>query len=464
MSGWLKAETAGEFDPAGPVTGQLALAGDRVAIAAEDARGPRKNVDWGSGTGRMKLVLRERVFLGGQAMSMLGDGLAVLAVPLLVLQLTGRPVAAVLASLPGSAGYLVAGLPAGVLADRLNPWKVLLGGDLIRAAIFLALFMLTGSQAAAAWLILTLACAAGAVTVFSDTALTIVVRDVFGGPRLVSVNSWLESASQGGLIIGPGVAGLLAAAGLLHMSMLIDALTFFLSLASLAGIRQRYRAGSGAARPAAAWRALRRELADGIRYLAATRLLFTLLVFLLVVNLCLGTDKLVIFLARDTLHLPPDQVGLVVAAGGIGGLLGAATTGLLCRRLGPLSVVTLCCAASGLALILISVATAMPVALIGNLLYTWMIIAASVTMRSLRQVLVPRVLLGRVTASWRLAGQAVTLLGGVLAGAMAGLLGSDARPVFAAAGSLTLITVAAAWFAGLRDEDASSVALSLLRE
>ena len=60
-------------------------------------------------------VLRPRLFLSGQAVSMLGDGLAILAVPLLVLQLTRSPVAAVLASLPCSVGYLTAGLPAGVL-------------------------------------------------------------------------------------------------------------------------------------------------------------------------------------------------------------------------------------------------------------------------------------------------------------------------------------------------------------
>jgi MFS family permease len=190
-------------------------------------------------------------------------------------------------------------------------------------------------------------------------------------------------------------------------------------------------------------------------------LLATLLVFLLVVNLCLSADKLIIFLASDTLHLPPGQVGLVVSAGGAGGLLGAASTGRLCRWLGPLPVITLCCGASGLALLLISAATSMPVALAGNLLYVWAIIAASVTNRSLRQVLVPRKLLGRVTASWRFGGQATTLAGGVLAGAMAGLLGNDPRPVFAAAGCLTLLTVAVAWFAGLQKEDRAQVAVSL---
>ena len=392
------------------------------------------------------------MFLGGQAVSMLGDGLAILAIPLLVLQLTRSPVAAVLASLPGSVGYLAAGLPAGVLVDRLDPWRVLIAGDVSRAAIFLVLFLLTGSRSGGAWLILTLAFVAGAVTVFSDTALTIAVRDVFAGARLMTANSWLESANQLGQIIGPSAAGLLAAAGLLHVSMLIDALTFLVALASILGVRRAYP-GTLRTRPSQAdWRTLRRELASGIKYLAATRVLFSLLVFMLVLNLGLGADKLIIFFTRNSLHLPPDQVGLVVTAGGVGGLLGAAGTSLLCRWLGPLPAVTLGAASSGLALLMIAAATSMPVALAGNLLYTLAIIVASVTMRSLRQVLVPRDLLGRVTASWRLGGQGVTLIGAILAGALAGLLGDDPRPVFVAAGSLTLLTVAVAWFAGLRRE------------
>jgi len=125
-------------------------------------------------------VLRSRIFLAGQAVSMLGDGLALLAVPLLVLQLTRSPLAAVLAALPGSAGYLVAGLPAGVVIDRLNPWLVLICCDILRGAIFLALFGLTASRAVSAWPVLALAFAAGAITVFADTALAVTVRDVFG--------------------------------------------------------------------------------------------------------------------------------------------------------------------------------------------------------------------------------------------------------------------------------------------
>jgi hypothetical protein len=160
--------------------------------------------------------------------------------------------------------------------------------------------------------------------------------------------------------------------------------------------------------------------------------------------------------------LPATQIGLVVTAGGVGGLLGAAGTTMLVRRTGPLAALVLCSGASGIALIVVSAATTMSVLLAGNLLYTWAVVAASVTMRALRQALVPRALLGRVTASWRLGGQSVTLAGAVLAGALASIMGGHPRPVFAGAGLLTLLTVGVAWLTGLRQEDASAVAVTLL--
>jgi MFS family permease len=407
-------------------------------------------------------VLRSRVFLTGQAVSMAGDGLAILAIPLLVLQVSRSPLLAVLASLPGSAGYLAAGLPAGVVADRIDPWRSLVAADIIRALIFVTLFACTGSASTQPWLILSLAFAAGVVTVFADTALAIAVRDVFAGPRLISANSWLESANQGGLIIGPSAAGLLAAAGLLHVSMLIDALTFVVSLGTLAVCWPYLNNERPDGQPASV-AALRRELSEGLKYLGATRLLLTLLCFTLVLNLCLGADKLVIFLARNTLQWPATAVGIAVTAGGVGGLLGAAGTKLLISRTGPVPAVVLSSSVSGVALILIATATTLPVLVTGNLMYTAAIIAASVTMRALRQVLVPRELLGRVTASWRLGGQAVTVAGALVAGAMASLCGGDPRPVIAGAGLMTLLTVVIAWLTGIRRQDVPEAAVALLR-
>jgi MFS family permease len=61
--------------------------------------------------------------------SPLGDGLAALAVPLLVLDLSRSPLISALSAASVTVGYLMVGLPAGVLIDRVDPWRVLVLAD-----------------------------------------------------------------------------------------------------------------------------------------------------------------------------------------------------------------------------------------------------------------------------------------------------------------------------------------------
>src|SRR5262250_402601 len=144
-----------------------------------------------------------RVFLSGQAVSLLGDGLAVLAIPLLVLDLTRSPLISGLSAASVTLGYLAVGLPAGVLVDRLDTWRVLVTMDAARTAAFAALYLLWVTGAARLWVIMAIALAAGAASVFFETSLVIVVKDLFHGPRLIRANSVLELASQAALVAGP---------------------------------------------------------------------------------------------------------------------------------------------------------------------------------------------------------------------------------------------------------------------
>src|SRR5580692_9140738 len=207
-----------------------------------------------------------RVFLSGQAVSLLGDGLAVLAIPLLVLGLTRSPLISALSAASVTLGYLVVGLPAGVLVDRLDAWRVLVVTDAARAVAFAVLYLLWVTGAARLWVIMTIALAAGAASVFFETALVIVVKDLFPGPGLIRANSALELASQAALVAGPAVVGVLAAAGELGAAMLAD-----------------FRAGVG--------------------YLLSVRVLVIMTVMQIIVNLCLATEKLMFFYAKDTLGL-----------------------------------------------------------------------------------------------------------------------------------------------------------------
>ena len=108
-------------------------------------------------------------------MSLLGDGLAVLAIPLLVLGLTRSPLISALSAASQTLGYLAVGLPAGVLVDRLDAWRVLVVTDAARAVAFAGLYLLWVTGAARLWVIMTIALAAGAASVFFETSLVIVV-------------------------------------------------------------------------------------------------------------------------------------------------------------------------------------------------------------------------------------------------------------------------------------------------
>ncbi len=189
-----------------------------------------------------------RLFLSGQAVSVLGDGLAVLAIPLMVLDLTRNPLLSGLSAAAVTVGYLLVGLPAGVLVDRLDPWRVLIAMDAARALLFAALYALSVAGVLRVWLLLALALGAGACAVFFESALVVVVKDLFAVSGLMGANSALELASQISLIAGPAVVGLLAAAGGVSLALLADALTFGVSLASLVTVARR-RPRSAGSRP-----------------------------------------------------------------------------------------------------------------------------------------------------------------------------------------------------------------------
>lgn len=388
------------------------------------------------------------MFLSGQAVSLLGDGLAVLAIPLLVLTLTRSPLISGLSAASVTLGYLVVGLPAGVLVDRLDAWRVLVTTDAARTAAFAVLYLLWVTGAARLWVIMVIALAAGAASVFFETALVVVVKDLFPWPGLIRANSALELASQAGLVAGPAIVGVLAAAGALGAALLADALTFAVSLASLFAVRQRVPCPER--RGAARLRALAADFLAGLGYLLSVRVLVIMTVVQIIVNLCLGTEKLMFFYAKDTLGLGAAGVGAVVAAGGAGGIAGAVSTSWLAARVGQMRLVVFAVAAAGLAIGLVGITNSLVTLGAANLAYLWAITVASLANRTYRQLIVPNDLLGRVTSTVRLLFLTADPAGVVIAGSLTAALGGNPRPVFLGAGAIVAVTAAAGWGAGLR--------------
>ncbi|NEA55991.1 MFS transporter [Streptomyces sp. SID13666] len=392
------------------------------------------------------------VFFGGQVFSLLGDGLAFLAFPLVVLGLTRSAFAAALAAAPRTIGYLMVGLIAGAIVDRFNPRVIMIMMDAIRFSVFLTLALLARAGDLQVWVVLVLAFLASGAGVFFDTALTVAVRDLAQGERLVRANSWLEATNQASLAVGPGLFGVLTAAVGLHTALFGNAATYLLSLVTIYAVSGR-SALRGAARPrtlGSALKSLRRDVAEGLRYLRNSRLILLLTCSQASANLFIAVETLIPFYACNILGLGAPEVGVVVGCGGVGGIAGAVLASRLATPARQLWLVFLSTVSLGMALGAIGLtASVVPLAAL-NLVVCACAVLAVVVIRTIRQQTVPRELLGRVTATARMTALAASPVGAMLAGLLTGLHHGDPRPVFIGSGLLAVTTAVVVWFAGLR--------------
>ncbi|MEC3920360.1 MFS transporter [Nocardia sp. CDC160] len=401
-----------------------------------------------------------RTFLLGQAASLVGDGFAVLAVPLIVLRLTDNPVLAGIASAPRALGYLIAGLPAGPLVDRANPWKVLIAADFSRMTIFLLLSATMMLHICPVAAVLGLAVFAGAAGVFFETALAVASRDLFEGEQLLRANAFLETSRQLSLILGPVALGLLAATIGIAAALLVNAATFAISLATV------WRAASGIdalvttidrvpdsrSRGRRGWAAVREslaELAEGFRYVAATAVLAGLVTLQVITTFAEGTETLVPYFAKEVLGGSADFLGIVIAGAGIGGVLGAVISPIVAARFGSIELCTLSVLGMAVALALIGAAVDLWWLTVSYALLSAASVPAVIVVRSVRQAIVPRTMLGRVTSSARSAILAASAAGAMVSGVLTRAAGDNPRPVFFLAGAIIAITAPVVWFTSL---------------
>jgi len=370
---------------------------------------------------------RNRAFLRlwlAQVVSSAGTSITNVALPLTaVLVLRASPAQMGLLGIAGSLPNVLFGPAAGVWVDRTQRRPILIGADLGRAALL-------GSIPAAAalgqvtflhlWIVVFLS---GSLTVFFQIASIALLPTLVTRAQLVEANSKLSISDSVVAIAGPGAAGGLVQVLGAPKALLADASSYLLSAWSLRGVRsQDGRRIGGKARVS-----VRREVMEGFSELVAAPLLRTLTITSSMGMLAgaLEGAVLLLFLARQ-LELGPSSIGLVLACGGGGSLIGAALAGRTARTMGvgPAMILgkslwavgVLSLPAAGL------LGPTLPFVVVGQLLTGVGAAMYMVNQVSLRQGITPVRLLGRVTAARRFvlfgAGAAGAALGGLLGGAI----------------------------------------------
>lgn len=360
-----------------------------------------------------------RLLWAGQTVSAVGSNVTAVALPLVavaVLDATTFQVAVLTAAawLP----WLLAGLPAGAWVDRIRRRPVMIAADLASAALFASvpvaalLDLLTVGQ------LLVVALGAGLARVFFETADQVYLPTLLRPEQVPEGNAKLHATQTASYLVGPGLAGLIAQLAGAVTAVLLDAVTFLVSAACLSRIRTvEPRPG----RPAGS-SSLRREVADGLRFVIRDPYLRVLTVFGAASNIGLTGYQavLVVFLVRSV-GLPAGLVGLLIGLASVGGLIGAALATGLARRLGSARALLVAGALTGPPALLIPLAGPggrVGWLVLGGALVSLGVAVGNVVKGSFRQTYTPHGLLGRVTVSMQLLNYGTIPLAALLAGAL----------------------------------------------
>ncbi|QLJ02817.1 MFS transporter [Streptomyces sp. NEAU-sy36] len=384
-----------------------------------------------------------RLLWAGQTVSVIGDGAAALAVPLLVIHATGSAVLGALAATPRTVAYLLVGFLAGPVVDRLqDSRRIMVVCDLLRFAVFAALPLAVHAPLGPG-LVLVLAFAASSAGVFFETALAVAVQSSLRSEDLVTGNARLEMSNQVGLLLGPAVIGAGVAAFGVPSAMWFNAATFLISAATL--VPMRFGSGRESVPTSGARPTVRRDMAEGLRYIRTHALILRLVSLQVVINLVIAAETLVVFYATHDLHASAAWIGAVLAAAGLGGVAATSVANLMARRFDSGRLIGLSVVGLGGTLLAIGMARDPLVLAAANFFHGGLSVFASVHIRAVRQRVVPPALLGRVTANARTFAFAANPLGALLFGSIAASANGQAQWSFFTAAVLSVASAAVAY-------------------
>ena len=298
-----------------------------------------------------------------QCFSDVGNAISTLAVPLLVLALTAAPVQAGLVGTIGLVTTVLCRLPAGVLVDRADRRRIMLTCDAVRLVAYLGLGVAVLREQASLGLVVAVVVIGAAANAFFGTAEQSSLRTIVRPGQLPDAVARKEARSYATTLAGPPLGGLLFGLGR-ALPFFGNAVSF---LASFAGIWLIRRPLQEAREVAPGGHAA--ALAEGFRFVFGNPFLRAVLVIAAPLNLAIHgiIFTIIVTLQRD--GVPPGIIGGVETVVAVGGLLGALAAPALRRRFRlPTLIRGICWTAallvSGSALLIHSVAAAIPVALV----------------------------------------------------------------------------------------------------
>jgi MFS family permease len=360
---------------------------------------------------------------GAQTISQFGTQITLLALPLaaiVVLDASAFEVA--LLTAVEWTPWLLFSLPVGAWVDRVLRRPILVAADVGRALVLVSVPLTYAFDALTIWQLYAVGFAHGVLTVFFDVAYQSYLPSLVERSQLEEGNSKLEVSRSGAQLAGPGFAGVLVDLVSAPVAILADAVSFVASALFLGSIR-REEAPPERGEPTR----LHVEILEGVRYVLTHPYLRPSMAFVAVSNFfgSVMYSILLVYAVRD-LGLSAAAIGVVLALGNTGFLVGAALAPRISARLGVGPTLVVTAALVGWPLWLVPLApreVAATFLVAGFALASFGGVVYNVVGISFFQAITPDRLLGRMNASRRFVVWGTVPLGSLAGGALAATIG-----------------------------------------
>ena len=381
-----------------------------------------------------------RLYVGGQAISLVGTWMQMTAQAWLVLSLTHSStelgVIIALQTLP----VLLLAPYGGVIADRVDKRKMMIGLQTAMGVQALILGLLTVTGTVRVWQIGVLAALLGLNNAFENPSRQSFMLEMVGSDHLrnaVSLNSVMVNVAR---VLGPAVAGILIATVGEGVCFLVNAASFVAVVASLIAMDQ------SALRPTEPTPRARGQLREGLRYVrGAPELALPLLMMAVVGCLTYEFQVSLPVMASRGLHVGADGFGFMTASMGVGAVIG----GLMVAARGKTGLRPLVLAASafGVAMTFATLAPTLAAELVALAFAGGASITFMASGNSTLQLAAAPEMRGRVMALWFVAFQGSTPIGGPIVGWLMAVMGARAG---LGLGAVTCFAVALAGAVAMR--------------
>jgi predicted MFS family arabinose efflux permease len=383
-------------------------------------------------------LLREnlhfRRFWAGQTISLFGDQISLLAIPLLaVLTLHADAVQMGLLGAAELVPYLLFAIHVGAWAGTRRGRSLLIAADLGRAALLLSIPLAAALGGLSMGLLYAVAFGVGTLAVVFDVAYQTVFAELVDPGDYVVANSFLVGSRSVSIVGGKSAGGLLVAALTAPVAIVVDALSY-LGSALFVSRTPAVDPPPAGKEPGG--------IGAGLRFIARTRLLRTTLAACATLNLFNSAFwAMLVLFATEELGLGPGAIGLALGVGALGSVLGSALAAPLSRRvgLGKAVVVSFVLGPAPLVLVALAPSSPLPGAVlltIAEFLSGIGIMLLDIGLGSVQTALIPDPLRARVAGAYIFVNWGVRPVGALAGGLMAGAIGLRPTMWIASAGAI----------------------------